>query len=117
MPDTILESVKESMPAVVYASSDFDGELLSFINMSTTPLYQVGCVNPMEITALSKWEEFIRDPPTPANYELAKSVISSYISLQTRLLFDPPVYSMADIFNEKVKELLWRIEALYEESD
>ena len=117
MEATILGAVKESMPSIVYASNDFDGELLSFINLSTAPLYQVGCIEPLDIRVDTTWDELIRDPPDASNFDLAKSVISSYISLQTRLLFDPPVYSMADIFNEKVKELLWRIEALYEGSD
>lgn len=104
MEDSILNSVKKAL-GIQSDYTHFDPELIMFINGAFTNLHQlgVGSEKPFIVTDEKDiWSDFIQD------YEQIE-LVKSYVYLKTRMIFDPPVGSTADSFNEMIKEAEWRL--------
>lgn len=84
--DSILNTVK-SFIGIPNESTDFDSDIIIFINMSLFALYQFGVGPTMPyivIDSQNTWDEFLKD--TGSNFNSCKA----YVNLRTKLLFDPP---------------------------
>lgn len=101
--DIILQSTKKNL-GIVPECTDFDSQVLLFINSAFSTLHQLG-VGPdegLEVTDSTEWSVVIKQPRF--------NFIKSYVYMKVRLMFNPPASSFA--LNEMVKEveeLEWRI--------
>lgn len=108
--DSILTTVKASLglPEAVMA---YDPELLLHINTALSELGQlaVGIANELVVTdKTTQWSDLYSDPRL--------SMVKTYVSLQTRIYFDPPTPGyVLEAFKDRAKELAWRISVVAEE--
>lgn len=102
--DSILMSIKKSL-GLDPEFKDFDVDVVMAINTSLSSLQQFGIFGdkPFTITGEEQlWSQFIPD----GNLDMVKS----YISVKTKLLFDPPQSSFVlSSYKELLQELEWRI--------
>lgn len=102
--DSILQSVKKII-GYPEEYTDFDKDLIMFINTEFGVLYQhgVGTDSPFMITGDSEtWGDFIGDDDRLI-------FVETIVSLKAKILFDPPQSSFVlENLKETVKELEWR---------
>lgn len=100
---TILNSVKETL-GILPDYVAFDATILSDINIALSRLHQMG-VGPEEgyyITEESTWDDVITEPRF--------NMLREYITLKTKLLFDPPSTSFVlQSYQDELQDLEWRI--------
>lgn len=113
MAESILDSVKKVL-GVSVDDTDFDGELMIYINSVLSNLTQLG-VGPTEGFAITgrdeKWDVFLPEP-------LKMNNAITYVSFSAKLMFDPPPTSFAiDAMKEQIKEAGWRLNVTREETD
>lgn len=104
MNESILTTVKK-MLGITEEDTHFDSDLIVHINSVLGILTQIG-VGPSNGYSITdkenSWSEFISE----TQYEMVKS----FVSLKTKLLFDPPTSSSVMEAHEKmISELEWRI--------
>jgi hypothetical protein len=107
--DSILTSIKK-MIGIDKDFTEFDDELILFINGIFTILTQLGIgKSDFTITGTTEvWSDFLTDSK---NLELVKT----YIYLRTKVVFDPPASSFVlDSINKQISEYEWR---LYENAE
>lgn len=114
----ILEDCKRLLDPMMAEgdADDFDWQLLSLIDATILPLTQIGCIKSLSerITNETMWEEII-NPPNPAfDNDNTYSAIRTYVRYKVRILFDPPVSNVLEIYKEAIHEALFRIEVAYE---
>ena len=101
--ESILDSVKKVIgPSVSYTV--FDPDLVMHINSTFFTLYQLGVTEePFIITGNDEtWDDFHSEKDLEA--------VKTYITLKTRMYFDPPTNSaLISAINEQIKELEWRL--------
>ena len=116
MDTKVLDDILASLGPMV--GTDFNNQILGLIDTALLPLTQVGSIkqSTKTITADTKWSEIVNDPPnnhTYSNTDILKG-IKSYIYLEVKILFDPPVSSIVQIMQQKAEEELWRVREAYE---
>ena len=110
--NSILLTVKDMIgPSIDYGV--FDTQLVMQINSFLNVLTQLG-VGPesgFEITGADEtWQDLLGDRETLLN------MCKSYVSIRTRLVFDPPTSSFViDALKKNADELEWRIHIMVEE--
>lgn len=109
MEESILVSIRQKLgPSGAY--DVFDPQLIDYINMAFGRLYQLGIgpLQPFHITdATDTWSDFVA--------EGSIEELRTYVYLQVRLLFDPPSSStILTAYNDRIKELEWELNALYD---
>lgn len=107
---SILSDVKEDL-GIVAEYDPFDNSLIMDINLAFATLIQLGVSDHEDftITESSEWSEFVD--------ERLSGMLRKYVSLYTRILFDPPQSSaVLDKYNEKLKELEWRLNVAYDKT-
>lgn len=93
--------------------SDFDTELIIHINSALITLAQNGCVLPLTISDESMTWADIKDPTqVVGNFNFG--LVPSYVTLSTKLIFDPPPPSAVEHFSKAIDQLLWRLKVSYE---
>lgn len=103
--NTVLSSTKEllGIPSDV---TDFDNELIVYINMVFAILNQLGIgpSTPYNVTLTEgSLEDFIAD-------ESMHGIIQMYIYTKVRILFDPPASSFVlTALDASIKEYEWRL--------
>lgn len=101
--DSILQSVKKVVGYPV-DYTDFDVDLLMFINTEFAILHQhgVGPTEPFVVTGDGEtWGDFSEDPRL--------NFIETLLTMRAKLLFDRPENSFAiELLKETIKELEWR---------
>ena len=107
MTDSILDSIKKMIGGIETDDDHFDTDILVAINSALATLTQNG-VGPEKGFSIEDssaiWTDFIGDAK---NLEFVKS----YVFIQTKLLFDPPLSSaVMEMYNKKADEYLWRIQ-------
>lgn len=113
----ILEDCKSIMdPMTVEDADDFNGQILAHIDSTILTLAQLGCIKdsmPM-ITADTTWSDII-NPPTNQKYnnEQTYAAIRTVIKYTVRILFDPPVQNVMDIYRQIIDKNEWRIAQAY----
>lgn len=105
MEESILKSVKKVV-GLDPNSSDFDEDLITFINSAFFNLHQLG-VGPVDGFSISGpesvWSDFTND-------ESLLSGVKPYVQQKVRLQFDPPTNSFLESsIRENIKEYEWRL--------
>lgn len=104
MEESILITIKKLL-GLTEDYTPFDTDIIVAINTAFNILTQLG-VGPKEGFAISDsssvWGEFIQDTRL--------MMVKTYVHLQTKLIFDPPMSSaVTEVIKDKVRELEWRI--------
>lgn len=109
---SILKNIRESV-GLTPTNIDFDTELLMHINTAISKLNQNGIGKFIIVKdEESTWNELIDPLQTEGNKY--SQMIPLYITLSTKLLFDPPPPSNVQYHSTNAQELLWRLKILYE---
>jgi hypothetical protein len=112
LTNSILKDTRESLGLSVDDNS-FDKEIISHINSAIGKLNQNGVGKFISIKdELTTWEEF-RDPNQTVGNDYFH-MIPLYVTLSTKLLFDPPPPSSVEYHASNAAELLWRLKIAYE---
>jgi hypothetical protein len=110
--DSILTNVKKTL-GLVEANTDYDPEIILFINGVFSTLNQLGIGPETGFSIVDKvttWDALIGTNPK-------LNSVKTYVYLKVRLLFDPPQTSyLVDAFNQQAKELEWRLNSVREET-
>lgn len=105
MEESIFISIKKLLN-IDEDCEDFDTEVMIHINSVFPILHQLG-VGPddgFEITGdREKWSDYLGEDSK------LLGTVRSYMYLKVRMLFDPPVGSVATSFENTIKEFEWRI--------
>jgi hypothetical protein len=110
---SILQEVRTTvgLPA---DSTDFDTDLLMYINSSIGVLNQNGVGNFLVVeNEESTWGDLQNLDQVEGNKYF--KMIPLFITLNTKLLFDPPPPSSVDVHQRQIDQLLWRLKIAYEE--
>lgn len=108
----ILNDVREAI-GLSSVPSLFDADLLMHINSAVGKLNQNGIGNVIDVTAETTWEGFRNTTQTAGNEYF--HMIPLFITLSTKLLFDPPPPSSVQYYAANIDQLLWRLKIAYEE--
>lgn len=103
--DSILTSIKK-MLGIDESETQFDQELIIFINSAFSVLLQLG-VGPVDGFRIeddsAEWVEFLGTRTDIEN-------VKTYIYLKVRLIFDPPSSSFVlEAINKQITESEWRL--------
>lgn len=110
--DSILENIRTSV-GLTKDNKEFDVELTNHINMSIVKLNQNGVGRPILVDdETTTWLDLL--DPLDKGYD-AIGLIPTFISLNVKLLFDPPPPSSVEFHTRSVDELLWRLKIAYEQ--
>lgn len=111
LSDSILKHIREAV-GLTEDNSEFDRELKDHINMSIVKLNQNGVKTNMYVKSEEEtWGDLL--DPDQIGFE-SSGTIPTFISLNVKLLFDPPPPSSVEFHTNSVNELLWRIRAAYD---
>lgn len=105
MDDSILISVKK-MLGVDYQCTEFDAELMMYINSAFSTFYQLGVESKKYAIESSDetWNDIFDLDPELLN------LIKTCTYMKVRLIFDPPTTSFVlDALSSQIKEQEWRI--------
>jgi hypothetical protein len=109
---SILIDVREAV-GLTPTSTDFDTELIMHINTAISNLYQNGVVKPIVVTdETTTWGDLQNPLNTDGNQVFP--MVLSYVTLSTKILFDPPPPSAVDYQTRNVDQILWRLKVAYE---
>ena len=113
MDGSILEHIRDSV-GLTKDNEEFDTELINHINMSIVKMHQNGVpVNKFRIDKYTTWDELLTDPKAVVSSDHI-GLIPTFMSLNVKLLFDPPPPSSVDFHVRSMDELLWRLKIAYE---
>lgn len=112
LTDTILGDIREAI-GLSSEPSPFDRDLLMHINAAIGTLQQNGIGLPIVITADTTWTEF-RDPTQTYGNQFFQ-MVPLFVTLSTKIIFDPPPPSSVQYHQSSVDQLLWRLKLAYEE--
>lgn len=111
--DSILVGVRENIVGTP-DNEEFDRELITHINSALTKLNQNGVGKFIFVDGVEQtWTEFKDSEQIEGNKFF--QMIPLYVTLSTKLLFDPPPPSNVEYHSNSVTELLWRLKIAYEE--
>lgn len=107
MDDLIFEELK----SLIMSDDDnsYDRDLLLLINGEQLHISQLIDVNPMQITPITTWRDWIGDDV------IRIGAVKILMQQKIVLLFDPPNASMTGALERQIKELEWRLTAVQEE--
>lgn len=97
----------------------FDGELETFVLGAINSLTDQGSVGALTLGVSSfddiTWIELLSAPKYQDNG--LEGLIKEYVTLHTRILFDPPPPRTQGYMESRLKELEWRIQGRVEDVD
>lgn len=108
MDESILASLRKLLGGAATDYNYFDQDIMIHANTYLANLVQMGVGTPEFILTdeAQTWHDFLGDD-YPAN---RLPQVRSYIYMQVKLIFDPPVSSIAnEKMKEAIKELEWRL--------
>lgn len=108
--------LKDTLEAIGLSSTDtsFNTEIIQHINASIFKLNQNGIGKPLVVVDETQtWEDLINPLQVEGNAYFAS--VPLFISLSTKILFDPPPPSSVEYHNKAATELLWRLKIAYED--
>lgn len=95
-------------------ANDFDIDLIMHINAAIGTLNQNGVGRPLVVKDESQiWSE-LQDPLQIKGNEYFH-MIPLFVTLSTKLIFDPPPPSTVEVYRHNIDQLLWRLKIAYEE--
>lgn len=108
MEDSILLSTKKLL-GIGPDYDAFDLDIIMYINSAFSVLQSAGATPPSGIVITGpdeKWSDYLTDPA-------ATNMMTNYVFIKTRLVFDPPATSFViDSQNKIAEEILWRLNCL-----
>lgn len=104
MDESILNTIKKMLGITVSDTAAFDQDLIININTVFSILYQIG-VGSYGFTINDDSETWGDLLGNYKNLELVKT----YVFMKVKMMFDPPVGSVAESTNNLLSELEWRI--------
>lgn len=111
LTDSILVHIRDSV-GLTKDNKEFDTELLNHINMSIGKLNQNGIGKSIIVKDdKTTWADLLS--PDIRGFE-SIGMIPTFVSLNVKLLFDPPPPSSVEFHTRSVDELLWRLKIAYE---
>lgn len=110
---SILETIREAV-GLTSTVTDFDTELLMHINSAIGKLNQNGVGNFIVVeNEETKWSDLKDLTQLMGNRYF--SMVPLYMTLSTKILFDPPPPSSVEYHANNAQEILWRLKIAYEE--
>lgn len=110
---SILENIREAV-GLESTVTDFDTDLLMHINSAIGTLNQNGVGNFIVVEDdVPVWGD-LQDPTQTDGNKYFK-MVPLFITLKTKLLFDPPPPSSVQYHSTNADEILWRLKVAYEE--
>lgn len=95
-------------------TADFDIELLMHINGAIGKLNQNGVGNFLVVqNEETKWSDLQNPLQLLGNEYFA--MVPLFITISTKLLFDPPPPSSVQYHSQNAEQILWRLKVAYEE--
>ena len=111
--ESILARVRTSVIGIE-DNTEFDDELLPFINTAISTLNQNGVGNFLVVEDDKRtWKELMDVTQTEGNKYF--QMVPLFVILSTKILFDPPPPSSVEYHSNSIKEILWRLKIAYEE--
>lgn len=114
MKDTnsILKDVRVAV-GLTEDTVDFDTDLLMHINAALGTLNQNGVGLPVVVVDdATTWGDF-KDPLQISGNQFF-TMVPLFVSLSTRVIFDPPPPSAVEHFSNTINQMLWRLKVAYE---
>ena len=109
---SILQEVREGV-GLASDVQDFDPDLLIHINAGIVRLNQAGVGKLLVVKNEDQtWGELMDETQVEGNKSFP--LIPQYITLSTKVIFDPPPPSSIEPYHNLVSELLWRLKLAYE---
>lgn len=108
--DLIIEVVRGFL-SLDKMDTTFDNEILPHINSAVGKIYQNGACKSVIVNDTTTWADISIDGTINADYF---TMIPLYISMNVKLLFDPPPPSMVEPYQRILTEHLWRLKIAYE---
>lgn len=112
LTDKILTDIREAI-GLSSEPSPFDNDLLMHINGAVGKLNQNGVGFPVVVTNTTTWEE-LQDPSQTEGNKYFQ-MVPLFITLSTKVIFDPPPPSSVEYHSKMIDDLLWRLKIAYEE--
>lgn len=110
---SILDNVKESL-GLPTSTNDFDTEILMHINSAIAEVNQNGVGRPLVVTDSTQTWADLQDPlQTQGNQYF--QIVPLFVTLSTKIIFDPPPPSTVEQYANNRDKLLWRLKIAYEE--
>lgn len=107
---SILNDIKK-MSGLPPENTDFDQDLILFINSAFSTLSQLGVVPSTGYgieDETNEWDEIITSD--------VYNDVKTYVFLRVRMMFDPPTIGiLSNSFESQIKELEWRLNVKREE--
>lgn len=111
--NSILEDIRVAV-GLSKDTLDFDTDLLMHINSAIGKLNQNGVGKFIVVKDKSSTWEDLKDPlQTEGNQYF--QMIPLFITLSTKLIFDPPPPSTVEYYSKSIDENLWRLKIAYEQ--
>lgn len=93
---------------------DFDVDLIMHINAALATLSQNGVgFSTVVKDESTKWSD-VKDP-NQGEGNLYFQMIPLYVTMSTKLVFDPPPPSAVEFHKSQIEQLLWRLKIAYED--
>lgn len=113
MDKSILEDIRVAVGLAV-DTPDFDTELIMHINAAIGKLHQNDvCAFLVVKDNKQTWKE-LQDPLKVEGNKYF-SMVPLFITLSTKLIFDPPPPSTVEYYSKNIDDLLWRLKVFYED--
>lgn len=112
LSSSILKDIRGSVGLTV-DNAEFDNDLLPHINAAISKLNQNGIGNILVVSGESETWSQLQDPTQTDGNEYFQ-LVPLYVTLSTKLLFDPPPPSSVGYHSNNIAELLWRLKIAYE---
>lgn len=101
----ILETVKKLI-GIPKEDTSFDVDIIIYINSTLVILSQLGLSEADKLPVVDEFTDWTNLLADRTDLEIVKS----YISMKTKLMFDPPTSSVAmEALNRTIAEMEWRI--------
>lgn len=112
MDDSILITIKKLIGGLMKESTDFNIDLITYINSSFSKLNQLG-IGPDEGFSIIGSDEVWSDY---SDNKIIVDLVKSYVYVNVKLLFDPPGNSFTvEALKSLEQEYSWRLSVLSDE--
>lgn len=109
---SILEDIRVAV-GLSKDTADFDTDLIMHINGAIGKLNQNGVGSPLVVRDTSQTWGDLQDPLQVEGNKYFHT-IPLFITLSTKLIFDPPPPSTVEYYSKNINESLWRLKIAYE---
>jgi hypothetical protein len=113
LTNSILEDIRVAV-GLTKDTVDFDTDLLIHINSAIAELRQNGVGIPTTVTDVTKTWGDLQDPLRSDVNEYFQ-MVPLFITLSTKLIFDPPPPSTVEYYSNSISKILWRLKIAYED--